>query len=275
MNGPLTPETAEPKRTAGRPRKVSLDDDGGLLDSMLRIQIRIAEDGKANSATRQRAADSVAELIETRARRKDDAQKTALAAENSRLQTELGALVQQIEDLKRSATGTVPVTEVAAIRIELARLRSEAQTFADQQRALTAERDAAQIGLRYLIQSLGPDGARRTAMKVLIAMGIDAKGILPLFGVDAMALLRFSNRRTKEELLDVFRDKKTEGETDLTRYCRLRLSVEHGLDDVGAELKRIAETEETERRAVTLRMMEELRNGGGNDERQSCNRQND
>lgn len=125
---------------------------------------------------------------------------------------------------------------------------------------LQADRDAAQTALRYMVQTLGPEGSARAAMKLLIDAK-PSKDLLELLGVDAVAWLRCSAHRTKDELLKVFRNKTTDNETDLTRYCRLRLSVEFQIDDVGAELSRIAEAEETERRAATRRMIEEMRNG--------------
>ncbi len=257
----LPPETTEPKRTAGRPRKVSLDDDDGLLDEALKVQRSIMNDQKANAATRERAAGEVRELIKQRQQRRDDEAKGALTAEVTRLRGEVERLTAQVNELQLSALGKVDASEVATMKSELVRLRSESVDHGARMTTLQANRDAVTTALKYAVQTLGPDGSARAAMKLLID-GKTTKSLLELFGVDAEAWLRCSGYKTKEQLLQVFRLKKTDSETDLTRYCRFRLSVEFQIDDVAAELSRIAEAEETERRAATRRMIEEMRNGG-------------
>jgi hypothetical protein len=259
MSEPIN-ELETQRSKGGRPRRVALNDDAGLLDSMLRIQIKIAEDAKANSATRQRAADSVAELIHTRAQQRDDQSKATLTAEVSRLQGEVESLNTQINQLRASAAGKVDASEVTTLRSELTRLRTDAQTFASAQSTLQAERHRAMTALRYMLQSLGND-APKIAMRLFVELGVGAKDLLPLFGVDADSWLRLSNYQAKEQMVDVFRKRTATNETDLTVYCRLRLAVQYEITDVEAEVRRLDEEAQKERRADTLRMVFEMKNG--------------
>jgi hypothetical protein len=233
----------------------------GRIDHRLacfRIQIKIAEDAKANSATRQRAADSVAELVKARAERKGDEEKIEFVNENSRLRAEITTLTQQIAEVKRSTAGKVDPSEVAAMSSELSRLRADAQTHGARLTAAVHERDAAMTALRYMVESLGND-APKIAMRLFVELRAKARDLLPLFGVDAEPWFRLSNYQTKAQLVDVFRKRTATNETELTAYCRLRLAVEYGIDDVAAEVKRITEGEERERLEASRQMMEELR----------------
>jgi hypothetical protein len=220
----------EPVNKGGRPRKVSFNDDTGLLDLMLRIQIKIAEDTKSNAATRQRAADSVAELIKHRASRRDDEAKATLSAE-------VTALTARIAELRQSAAGKVDASEVTGLRQELTRLRSESQAHGPRLTAVEAERNAALTAFRYTSETLGPEGCHRAAMKALCD-GSATKALLEMFGVDARAWLQMNtDHNTKSALLDVFKKRTADRGTPLTEFCRLRLQVEHGIDGVEQFLK--------------------------------------
>jgi hypothetical protein len=235
----MSDELQQPISKGGRPRKTVIDiaDTAGLLDAALKTQSDIMLDRKANSATRQRAADSVAELIAARTRKRDDDAKTALKAENARLQSDLSALTERVESLTQESVGKVPVTEVAAMRTELTRLRSEAQAHGTRLSAIQSERDSLQIGLKYMVETLGSEGCQRAAMKSLID-GKGTRSILALFGVDARAWLQMNtDHNTKSALLDVFKKRTADRETPLTKFCRLRLSVEHNIDDVETYLQ--------------------------------------
>jgi hypothetical protein len=52
-----------PSKPIGRPRKVSLDDDAGLLREALKVQVSLMNDKKCDGVVRQRAAERVIEMV--------------------------------------------------------------------------------------------------------------------------------------------------------------------------------------------------------------------
>jgi hypothetical protein len=222
----------EPKRRPGRPRRARLDDDDGLLNEALKVQTAIMLDKAANTATRGRAATAVQEIIATRAARRNDEAKAVVSTENSRLQAEIDTLAARVKELQHAAIGKVDASEVTSMKSELARLRSETQQFSIRQSAMESERDAAKTALRYAVQALGGDTSK-TAMRMLIDLGPQAaKSLLPMFGVESNWAQFSLSRSTKDSLLEVFRNRTSDRETELTSYARLRLSVEFCISDV-------------------------------------------